>query len=747
MLYGLLRTFLLIIMICSPLIQLQAQDKLSLASKLMDEAEQDPNNEANIKKINTAIAYLEEALKDMKINCKKISETERINGNEVSKSYILILPTGEHKLNRFANGMKKFDVELVFDPHYLISKKAIASFEEPYQDDTQSTINVSREFIENQGIKDKLSVRHEIRHLLSYILKALGYDSLFNARITFDKESEKTLYKKGFNLDEIAAWSEDVYGLTRRFNQEFTKSYLGFHPEVKDILHSLDLYLKKKGLAQDPLYRMILQRLSTIIFSYANNKPTTKEGLKKIESLFRMLSDYNEEELINIKNKILNLSNRNLVAETENIADLSLLIDYYDVANDRTRRELIREIYTATLTLDGLILEAQDAMDAIDARCRSTSHETTTEDGYQRTWKYTSNIVINYKSYRNKTTNNNVHHFVVSDEANLKIYRVSITSDKELEDPRELLFTRMWEQTQLFNKIKQNNKIIMSRIEEYVKDINQLKQKKETVQEKAKPRKDLLEDILEYSKIMSGVCKENFSSDIMVRYLIEEWKYHISLIEKEKEQRAQAENIQTTEVPNTNTNTNTNTDIDDQFCEYGFDNITKMSIKDLDNDILEVKIPSISNSDVQTIMKDYTKTQVSDYEELLNLVFKKLSEQKELNNIGKEEKNLLFGKKNELGNRTGGLYNYWMQNKDEGENWIYIAVTGAVIYEKMAKEEEIADIIHRSYIEIGILNTSYALIEEKVKYNNKITPLKNLELMNSIEMLRKSSNTNLKKIY
>ena len=395
-------------MVCSPLTQLQAQDKLSLASKLMDEAEQDPDNELNIKKINTAIAYLEEALKNMKINCKKITETEIINGERVNKSYLLILTEGDHMLNKFANSMKKLDVELVFDPHYLVKAGAAASFEEPYQDDTRSTINISREFIENQGVKDKLTIRHETRHLLSYLLKALGYDSIFNAKIVFSEKSNKPLYRNGFNFDEIAAWSEDIYGLTRKFNQEFTKSYLGFHTEVKDILNGLDVYLEKKGLAQDAIYRLILQRFSSIIFSYANERPTTQNEIKKIERLFRMLSDDNEEELVNIKNKILNLSNRNLIVETHNIMNNNLLIDYYDVANDITRRELIREIYTATQTLDDLISEAQDTMDAIEARCRSMSFETVKKEGYQKTWKYTSGIIISYKSNINPITKNKI---------------------------------------------------------------------------------------------------------------------------------------------------------------------------------------------------------------------------------------------------------------------------------------------------------------------------------------------------
>ncbi|HOW17322.1 MAG TPA: hypothetical protein PK443_06365, partial [bacterium] len=322
------------------------------------------------------------------------------------------------------------------------------------------------------------------------------------------------------------------------------------------------------------------------------------------------------------------------------------------------------------------------------------------------------------------------------DETNLKVYRTIIASEKELEDPRELFFTRMWEQTQLFNKIKEKNKIIISRIEEYTNDIKKLVEKKGTVQEKAKLRRDFLYDILENSKIISGLCKENFSDEITISDLIKEWKSNIESTEQVKE-------ITPNEPPITNTNTNT----DDQFCEYGFDNITKMSIRDMNSNIFETIIPNISSSDVKTIMDYYTNTQGNDYETLLDLVFKKLSEQKELDKIGSAEKDLLFGKKDAIGNRTGGLYSYWMQNKNEGENWIYIAVTGAVIYEKMAREKEIAHIIHRSYIEIGILNTSYALIEEKVKYNNKITPLKTVNLMNSIETLRKSSSTSLKKIY
>ena len=722
----LIRILLLIVLI-TPFAHLQAQDKLTLATKLMDEAEQDPDSKMNTTKINTAVLYLEEALKGHRVNCEHLSLSENINGEEFRKIYLLISPIGEHRLNRFANSMYKLGVDVIFDPHYLISKKAIASFDEANGNRGKAVMNLSREFIEDQGGSDKLSIRHETRHLLTSILEAMGYDSIFISSLSFENDNNISSYKDGFRLDEIAAWSEDVYGYTRKLEAEFIKAYVGFHPDIKNILHDLDVYSKEKNISEDPLCVLIRNEIANIVYSYSKGRPTTEADIKKINKLLKFFYLDSDQEKVEItKSKIVNLSNRDLTIETYRILE-GLVIDYYDAANSRKINELIQSIWEAAHVLKGLTTKTIEALDSIEARSRSISFLTSTRKGYQKTWKYTSGLLINYRVENNSITGNKVHVFIVLDEARNNTYRVKIATEKEYEDPREMLFMRMWEQVQTSKKIQDNNILLIHKIEDYVKTVKMSKENKITPQEKIKIRRELVKELLEYSKKINNINKEVFSSDISVKEAISTWKdYQSNIIEPVKE------------IPKTIIPQNETTEDDDQFCQYGFDNIDRLSTKGL-----TLKNKMIKSEDAEALLDGYLKAGTKTYQEKIELLFQKILN--EGAKIGDAEIDLFFGDQNLAGERAGGLFNYWKQNPDYEENWMYIALIGALVSESHYGERDITLTVYKAYFDAGIIYKPTDIIKSELEKSLTLSGIRTESVVLKIEATKISSKTSLVK--
>lgn len=705
--------------------ELYAQNKLLIASKLLDEAEEDPTNRTNASKLNTAVAYFADVLKEQGINCSIGHEDATIDNEEVSVPYILVSPEGSHYLNKFASSMGDLNVDLVFNPYSLIDNEASAMFEpggEESSDNTRSRMSLSREFIEEYGGTDKMTVKHEMRHFLSYILAAMGYDSIYAAEIRFkiDKLDNKA-YKAGFVLDELPAWGEDIYEYTRRLKTSFKKFYLGFHPEVGQIALELRSYLNDHIAESDLDALDTKKQIMDFIYFYADGIENTEGRVKKLEGLLNSFYLPKDKKLKNdMKNKILGLANRDLMAETDLLIKDGKASFYDPMAMGKRLSELdfvIRSISAASVIMDKLSTTAENSLHFVLSRKDTMSYGCKTKPGYKLSFKYTTGMTINYKLSTNSVTNNKVHMYEVETNSNISSYKVKITANGDNENIKEVLFNRLQEQIDIARKYNEHNKRVINKAKEYQELFKSSEDRNLSAKDIAVILRDKVNEMIETAKDLSRINKESFSNGLDINDAIPAWRKYVESIGGGKNSIEELPLKKNTKVDKTNKGGN---DPDDtQYCEFDFNNSKKTSMIDKLN-------MNKTEADIMTELSAYLGTPNLEYKEQIDLFLKDLAGP---SGLGEAEADLLFGAKNEMGERSGGLFNYWAKDPASEGNWIYIALTGALAYESLSNERNISRTIIKAYTMSGLMSMPTSEIVRELESRDLMPKQMGLELM------------------
>jgi len=671
-----------------------------IASKLLDEAENDPKSRANVTKLNTAIAYFSDVLKEQGIDCSINNEIVNIEDEEASVPFIVISPDGDHYLNKFAATMNELKVDLVFHPYSLIDNEAAAMFEPGEDKGTRSRMVISREFIEEYGGSDKMSIKHEMRHFLSYILAVMGYDSIYAGEIRFKVERlDNKAYKAGFVLDELPAWSEDIYESARRFNASFKKLYLGFHPEIGTIASELRTYLNNNAAYSALDAVETKKQIMNFIYFYADGIDNTEGRISKLDDLlnyFYLPQDKNKKDLM--REKILALANRDLMFETEEEIKNNPSATYYDpIALGKRLSDIdfiLRSISSSSNIMDKLSSSIESSLNSILSRKGTLSYTTKTKPGYKLSIKYTTGMIINYKWSNNSITNKKVHLFEVEGANNISSYKVKITARDENEDLKEVLFKRVEEQIAISKIYNEKNQKILSEAKSYIDAITPSEDKNLSPKELALLMKEKMPQILEMTKELSDINKDSFSNDIDLKEVIPVWRKYIESLEPKESTAKKVTKVKKNTKVNKPKNNN---DDDTQFCEVDFSNPKKVNVFN--------KVLKTNKNTAPAVMLElsaYLGGSTASYEEQVDLLLKNIAEN-DLK-LGDAELDLLFGKKDEMGERAGGLIDLWMDAPDEGNNRYYIALAGASAYGDHSSERSIARSVTRAYSISGLIN-------------------------------------------
>ncbi len=107
--------------------------------------------------------------------------------------------------------------------------------------------------------------------------------------------------------------------------------------------------------------------------------------------------------------------------------------------------------------------------------------------------------------------------------------------------------------------------------------------------------------------------------------------------------------------------------------------------------------------------------------------------------LSEEDIDLLFGEKDVGGERHGGIYNYWSKNINEGDNWIYVALVGALVYDLYYSDRSISLTILSAYKYAKIINTTAMDIREEIT-KKQLLPETNIDnVIMKIDIIRASS--------
>lgn len=170
--------------------------------------------------INQINQYAETYLKEAQQKYESIGgKSELIFTND---KWLLVIKQSESPIGKVSAKIKsRFDVEIVYDPVYLIQKNSLG-----YADFAKKTLGIPAKTLANGEINS--TVIHEIRHIyLSWLTKENLINqkpqSLLTGRVHLEKNSKGSLskygYGEGFRVDEMFTHTGDLFFFLKDFRK------------------------------------------------------------------------------------------------------------------------------------------------------------------------------------------------------------------------------------------------------------------------------------------------------------------------------------------------------------------------------------------------------------------------------------------------------------------------------------------------------------------------------------------------
>lgn len=631
----------------------------TLSSQTNPIFDQGEDTKLSIEDIGTILSIVRSTLKGKGVNCEIVKKKRPTKTSYEIIPVLIISIDGDHYLNKLARSMSELGVELSLDPHFTMEKFGRAAFSWNEANRTNTNIILSHAFIESLGANDKIALKHETRHFLIHILRALGHDSLFIGEINDRKENKgvREAYGGSFHIDEIPIHAEDIYSQAKKISTDLSKLYLGFHPEVKQIITML------RKLSRSASNNNVEAKLINFIYAYSNNTKDKEVMAEKLNTLLENSYDLSSQDIEDISKKALALANRDLVSEASEYL-MKPGASHYDQTSFATNFKdqiltPITSMFKSVSVTSKLVNRAIHTIELVnDLRNYPAFYAAELES-----WCYSKNQKPSYLNHENNYSSlsrNRVHTFNAFTEDNTGVmvrYITTIATDDQDAVPQDLFFNRTTEQLHILEQYKEGLKKIEIIDSEYRELFSTDNEKRAYIRMNASLLELIRSKMLEITKISSDIREIKNSSvpdGLDVKERIISWKAYIS---------GQRDLIKPKEIIRGSNNTNLNKSTYIQKTE------TYLSISDQEREALFKKI----------------------YEQDLQLK--------------EEDLDLLFGEKDEAGERKGGVFNYWHQNLDKGDNWMYIALTGSLAYDtEGANERTILNFIYKAYVDAGLVN-------------------------------------------
>ncbi len=151
-----------------------------------------------------------------------------------------------------------------------------------------------------------------------------------------------------------------------------------------------------------------------------------------------------------------------------------------------------------------------------------------------------------------------------------------------------------------------------------------------------------------------------------------------------------------------------------------------------------MKETTINKENILSILSEYNYGFDSqDFEEQMDAAISRMNILDEYK-IGDKELKLFFGEKNEFGVRTGGVFDYCLDNLEEGNNMSYMALIGVLCYQDqyVRSERYISTTIINGYKKSGLMTLESWLLAEKLKVKEFIIPGTRVEFIKTIDLIK-----------
>lgn len=335
-------------------------------------------------------------------------------------TYIHILPTGTHYLNKFAKFLKRFNVDVIFSQRILATEKLKAFYHTGFKMFGLSE-NSALLLLENKDASI-----HEMLHSFFVAMFDAGYDSRFAGYIYAKGGSINPdygdKYEKTIAMDELVTYSENIASASRKLYRTVLALYSENIPELKEIEQVLKTKLDDASLDKLKLYSEI-KDLVTIFYFSSESEYKEKRDVKlseKVKEYFggdvegyqKFMALYEELYLKgNIKTNLPTVNNsglneKKLMESISLSADLwKYLVTYTNVA--RKLNYAINRVYIP-LSFDYV--------------------EITPEEGFDVAYRLAPSSVLQYQS---RTGVQGKYYFVSITSGNLE-YHTAVKADGDV---------------------------------------------------------------------------------------------------------------------------------------------------------------------------------------------------------------------------------------------------------------------------------------------------------------------------